>query len=186
MRTCKTADDVVSFWLDEIGPEGWFKQEEELDTRIRDQFGSAWTDAIAGRLNEWKASTRGTLGYLILTDQFPRNMFRGTGQAFASDRLALAAAKGAIARGQDLKCSTEARQFFYMPLMHSESLADQERTICLSKMRLPADAQSVTEFAVKHRDVVRRFGRFPSRNAALGRNDSGPELAYRAAGGYMS
>ncbi len=116
----------------------------------------------------------------------PRNAFRGTAEAFAGDRRARAVAKTAIDNGYDLAVPEPERQFFYLPLMHSESLADQERCVRLVLMRLPATGAENRHHAMQHREVIRRFGRFPSRNAALGRADTGDERAYRAGGGYMS
>ncbi|MEM9139169.1 MAG: DUF924 family protein, partial [Pseudomonadota bacterium] len=111
---------------------------------------------------------------------------RGSGEAFASDRHALRLAKLAIGRGHDMRVKEPERQFFYIPLMHSEMLADQERALRLILMNMPKTGAINVEHGIKHRDVIRRFGRFPSRNAALGRTDTEAELAYRAEGGYMS
>lgn len=179
-------DRLLAFWLDEIGPKGWYLVDRDVDARIARDFESLWDEAVAGGLRDWRTGARGMLALLILTDQFPRNMFRGTGKAFASDRFALAAAKSAIGRELDLRIDEPARQFFYLPLMHSEVLADQELCICRILTVMPKTGSENLPHAVKHRAVIRRFGRFPSRNAALGRTDSEAELAYRAEGGYMS
>ena len=177
---------ILSFWIDEIGPKGWYEQSDELDTRIRDQFLDLWHDAMAGRLDFWVTSAQGALALLILLDQFPRNMFRGAGDAFRSDPLALSMAKRSIARGHDRKTPEPQRQFFYLPLMHSEKLPDQERCVRMIMLGMPEHGADNLPHAIKHREVIRKFGRFPSRNAALGRSDTGAELAYRAEGGYMS
>ncbi len=179
------AERVLGFWLDEVGPAGWYAVAEAVDRRCADEFGGAMADALAGRLQGWQASPRGALALLVLLDQFPRNVHRGTAAAYAADRHARALAMTAIGRGDDLRVAEPERQFFYLPLMHAESLADQERCVRLCLMRMPEKGAVNVEHAVKHRDVIRRFGRFPSRNAALGRADTEAERAYRAAGGYM-
>ena len=177
-------DDILAFWLDEVGPDGWYKAEEALDQTIRDRFLSDWERAIEGTHALWLTYPSGMLAYIILTDQFPRNMFRDQGRAFSSDRLARAAAKVAISRGWDMKIDGMARQFFYMPLMHSECLADQERCVRLMKERMPDGGAANLIHAKAHREVIRRFGRFPTRNAALARSNTAPEAAFVDEGGY--
>lgn len=177
---------ILDFWLREIGPARWYEAAPEIDAAITARFGAAWQAARDGRSRAWMASPEGALALLVLLDQFPRNMFRGTARAHASDRAALAAAKRAIALGHDLRIPEPERQFFYLPLMHSESLADQERSVRLIASRMQATGAVNLDHAVRHRDVIRRFGRFPSRNAPLGRRDTDAERAWRAAGGYMS
>ena len=132
----------------------------------------------------WLTYPSGTLAYIILTDQFSRNMFRDTGKAFASDRLARAAAKVAISRRWDMKIDGMARQFFYMPLMHSECLVDQDRCVRLMKQRMPDGGVANLVHAKAHREVIRQFGRFPTRNVALSRESSVPEAAFVSDGGY--
>jgi uncharacterized protein (DUF924 family) len=177
---------VLRFWLDEVGAAGWYAADAALDKRCAGEFAELIADAQAGRLTRWEATPRGALALLILLDQMPRNAFRGTANAYAGDRRARAVAKTAIANGHDLKVPEPVRQFFYLPLMHSESLADQERCVRLVFTRLPDSGADNRHHAVLHREVIRRFGRFPSRNAALGRADTEDERAYRAQGGYMS
>jgi uncharacterized protein (DUF924 family) len=177
---------VLGFWLDEVGAQGWYAADEKLDRRCADEFAGLIAAAQAGRLIRWEATPRGSLALLILLDQMPRNAFRGTAGAFAGDRRARAVAKSALAHGHDLKVPEPARQFFYLPLMHSESLADQERCIRLVVTRLPETGAENRHHGIEHRAVIRRFGRFPSRNKALARADTEAERAYRAAGGYMS
>lgn len=178
-------DKVLTFWIDEIGPDGWYKGSDELDTLIRREFGGLHALAANGMLNGWSATPRGALALIILLDQFSRNMFRGTSKAFAYDRLALTIAKRVIDQGHDRATPEPERQFFYLPLEHSESLQDQERAVRLFMMRMPDMTDEGRRAVIGHRAVIRRFGRFPSRNAALGRTDSDAELAYRAEGGYM-
>jgi uncharacterized protein (DUF924 family) len=181
-----TPEDVLGFWLDEVGPSGWYKSEEALDQEIRDRFGSAWSGAMEGRHALWLTYPSGTLAYIILLDQFPRNMFRNTGKAFASDRFALAAAKQAISKNWDMKIDEPARQFFYLPLMHSENLCDQDRCVRLMLDRMPIHGASNLLHARAHREVIRKFGRFPYRNTALGRNSTVTETDYVSGGGYGS
>lgn len=177
-------EDILNFWLDEVGPKGWYGENETLDQTIRDKFSATWDGARAGRYSLWLTYPSGTLAYIILTDQFPRNMFRGQGQAFATDRAALCAAKSAIGKGWDMKIDEPARQFFYLPLMHSESLCDQERCVRLMHERMPETGEPNLLHARAHREVIRQFGRFPYRNAALDRSMTAQERSYVAAGGY--
>ncbi|WP_438990115.1 DUF924 family protein [Lentibacter sp.] len=179
-----TAADVLAFWIDEVGPQGWYNSTEALDETIRSRFLSAWELGAAGGLSDWLQNAEGALAYVILLDQFPRNMFRGSGQAFATDKKSLCAAKCAITKGWDLKTNEPARQFFYLPLMHSESLADQDRCIRLMIERMPETGESNLLHARAHREVIRTFGRFPYRNEALGRANTGPEASYIESGGY--
>ncbi len=179
-----TADDVLAVWIDELGPEGWYAGGAAIDARIRDQFEGLWHDAMAGACGPWLISATGALAYLVLTDQFPRNMFRDTAAAFASDPHARAAAKMAIDRGWDMEVPEPERQFFYLPLMHSEKLVDQDRCVDLFTTRTPGSGSDNLIHAQAHRDVIRRFGRFPTRNAALGRETTPEEAAWLAEGGY--
>jgi len=177
-------DEVLSFWLDDVGEDGWYKVSDELDKRILDRFHDAWVKAREGANALWLTYPTGTLAYTILMDQFPRNMFRGDAQSFATDRAALAASKAAINRKWDLRVDEPARQFFYLPMMHSENLCDQERCIRLMCERMPQGGPSHLLHARAHREVIRQFGRFPYRNEALGRATTLPERAYVEAGGY--
>jgi uncharacterized protein (DUF924 family) len=176
-------EDILSFWLDEVGPDMWYASSADLDGTIRDRFHSDWVRASEGALSLWLTYPSGTLAYIILTDQFPRNMFRGEGQAFATDGIARAAAKMAIDKGWDLRISPPARQFFYLPLMHSECLADQERCVRLMKTRMEEGDDNLLH-ARAHREVIRRFGRFPYRNEALSRTSHAGEADFLAGGGY--
>jgi len=178
----ETAETICRFWLKECGPDAWYSGGGELDTRIRDRFEPSWQAAMDGRLVRWTNSPRGSLGYLILTDQFPRNMFRGTPRAFASDRLALCAAKRAIRDGFDREVEGAARQFFYMPLEHSELGPDQHRAVRLFASRTASD--DLLLHARAHREIIRRYGRFPYRNEALGRTSTASERAMLEDGAY--
>jgi uncharacterized protein (DUF924 family) len=177
-------EEILASWLDEVGETGWYKAEDALDAEIRARFEADWHRAMEGAYSLWLTYPSGTLAYIILTDQFSRNMFRGTDKAFASDKLALAAAKVAISKGWDRKIDGMARQFFYMPLMHAECLSDQERCVRLMKERMPDGGAANLEHAKAHREIIRTFGRFPTRNAALARASTGPEATFIAEGGY--
>ncbi len=180
MRT--EAEDVLDFWFRECGPDDWFGGGEALDARIRSRFEDAWRQARAGRLARWRASARGSLALVVLTDQFPRNMFRGQGLAFATDPLAREAAGQAVARGFDMTLAMPERGFLYLPFEHSESVTDQSRAVRLIASRTGSDELAL--HARAHRAVIRRFGRFPFRNEALGRRSSVAEAAWLAAGAY--
>ena len=177
-------EEILAFWLDEVGPEGWYEASPELDGKTRDRFLADWERARDGGMSLWLTYPSGTLAYIILTDQFPRNMHRGAGAAFATDGIARAAAKMAIDRNWDLRIDEPARQFFYLPLMHSECLADQERCVRLMMTRMPETGASNLVHARAHREVIRRFGRFPYRNEALARPTHASEAAFLAGGGY--
>ena len=176
-------EEVLSFWLDKVGPKGWYDSDPALDAEITEKFGAAVEAARDGSLGLWLTYPSGTLAYLILTDQFPRNIFRGTAEAFALDPLALTVAKSAIFKGWDLKIDPPARQFFYLPMMHSENLSDQDRCVRLMCDRLP-DAPGNLLHAQAHREVIREFGRFPYRNAVLDRQTTKGEEAFAERGGY--
>lgn len=172
--------DVISFWQ-EAGPDSWFEADPAFDERVRARFLAAYEAAARGDLDEWQESADGALALVILLDQFPRNMFRGTPRAFAADDAALAVADRAIAAGRDDDVLEALRSFFYMPFMHSERLGDQER--CVALMQAFGGADNV-KYAEIHRDIIRRFGRFPHRNEILGRHSQPEEIAYLDGGGF--
>jgi uncharacterized protein (DUF924 family) len=172
-----THRDLLDFWFKECGPADWFKSEAAFDDRVRARFRDDVTAARAGKYDDWMNSADGSLALLILLDQFPRNLFRGQAEAFASDAKAREVARHAIARGFDLEVPHGIRQFFYMPLMHSEDMADQNACVELARKRRGPDSDTYS-YAVKHRDVIARFGRFPGRNAALGRTSTKEETEY--------
>ena len=179
-------DEILKFWLDEVDQKQWYIQDDDLDRKIVEKFEATWIEAMEGSWGLWLTYPSGALAYIILTDQFPRNMFRDSAKAFSSDKMALAVAKQAIHRGWDLKIDEPARQFFYLPLMHSENLCDQERCIRLMKERMPETGESNLIHAKAHREVIRLFGRFPYRNEALDRQMTESEQAYVDEGGYGS
>lgn len=177
-------NEVTDFWLNEIGPSGWYSVDAAVDAEIRNRFLPAWQAAREGGLADWRSNSDSMLAYLVLVDQFPRNMFRNSGDAFATDKMARAAAKKAIDKKWDMKVAEPERQFFYLPLMHSETLADQERCLCLIKTRMPETGDGQLLHAKAHRHVIRQFGRFPYRNTALERRDTEPEMEFLKQGGY--
>lgn len=178
------ARDVLEFWF-AAGPDKWFAKDEAFDAEIAERFGAAVEDARAGRLDGWMDDAHGALALVILIDQFPRNLFRGSAEAFAADAKAREVAAYAIDRRFDTETPVGARQFFYMPFMHSEDLADQERCIRLIESRLPGDEETL-RFAQIHRDLIARFGRFPHRNAVLGRKTSPEEETYLSSDGAFT
>lgn len=166
--------EIVSFWSD-AGPDKWFEQDEGFDQAIRLRFLPTYEAAANGELAVWEESVEGALALVLLLDQFPRNMFRGNARAFATDALARAAADRALARGFDQATDLAMRPFFYLPFMHSEALIDQDR--CVRLYEALGDAEQL-RYATEHRDVVQRFGRFPHRNRALGRDTTPAEQAF--------
>lgn len=179
-----TAEEVTSFWLEEVGPKGWYQVSAAVDGKIRARFAPTWRAARAGQLDPWLARPNSALALVITLDQFPRNMFRGGRRAFSSDCKALSLAKTAIDLGHDLRVPEPERQFFYLPLMHSESLVDQDRCVRLVLTRMPKTGAQTLAHAREHRNVIRRFSRFPYRNDALGRASTMEEKTYLADGGY--
>jgi uncharacterized protein (DUF924 family) len=172
--------DVVQFWRD-AGPKKWFEPDPAFDADIRQRFLATHELAAAGKLSDWENSAQGALALLLLLDQFPRNMFRKTPRAFATDAQARGIAERAIKAGFDLEVGNELRSFFYLPFMHSEKLADQE--LCLKLYRDYGNEDGI-KYAEIHLDAIRRFGRFPHRNEILGRESSAEEIAYLDSGGF--
>jgi uncharacterized protein (DUF924 family) len=173
---------VLEYWLDTIGPKGWYEVNAEVDAHITAQFGALWQAAHDGGLDHWVNGATGCLAYLIVTNQFPRNMFRGQARAFATDPLARDAARRAIAQNWDQDAPTPARQFFYLPFEHSEDLTDQALAVDCFQTRM--DSADNALHARAHQAIIQRFGRFPFRNAALGRASTPEEEAFLAEGGY--
>ena len=174
--------DVLRFWLDELSERDWYAGGAALDARIAAGFADAVAAARAGGLTDWQIGPDGALAYLILTDQMSRNIHRDTALAFASDALAHAAADRALLRNWDQQVDGPARRFFYTPFMHAETMADQNRSVACFAKRM-ADSDNLLH-ARAHRQVIRRYGRFPTRNAALGRAGTAAEQAYLDQGGY--
>ena len=176
--------EVLDYWLGDIGPDGWYAAGDALDADIRARFGDLWTAARGGGLDHWVDGTVGTLAFIILCDQFSRNMHRGQADAFATDARALTAARQALALGNDMAAPEPERQFFYMPFMHAENLDDQTLCVRLFSERMPDTGADHLIHARAHHAVIERFGRFPFRNAALGRTPTPAEDQFMADGAY--
>jgi uncharacterized protein (DUF924 family) len=190
------AEEVLRFWFGELDADGrageeqrtrWWRKDASFDQLIRDRFADLHAAVAAGQREEWLASARGRLAAIIVLDQLSRNLFRGSGRAHAADARARELARDGIALGIDRQLAHDERSFLYMPLMHSEELADQDRCVelfCALRDELgePMRGQvaGIVQYAEKHRDIVRRFGRFPHRNALLGRDSTPEELAFLA------
>jgi uncharacterized protein (DUF924 family) len=170
---------LLDFWR-AAGEKRWFSQDDALDAALRESFLPLHEAAAAGQLAAWSATADGALALVLLLDQFPRNAFRGTPRMYATDEQARAAADAAIRAGHDQAVEAPLRQFFYLPFMHSEQLADLDRCVALNEA---AGGESL-RFARHHRDIVQRFGRFPHRNDVLGRANTPEEERFLAEGGF--
>jgi uncharacterized protein (DUF924 family) len=172
--------EVLAFWR-AAGPARWFTRDAAFDAEIRDRFLSTYAAAMAGELGAWEANADGALALLIVLDQMPRNMFRHHPQAYAGDALARLVAGVAIARGFDRRFVPPERRFFYLPFMHSEAATDQQR--CVDLCGDAGDAEGLA-YAEEHAAIIARFGRFPHRNPALGRDTTAEERAFLEGGGF--
>ena len=175
MAKTATFDTILAFWFDEITPQQWFKKDESFDNLLRDRFGETVTAARSGALDIWADNATGCLALIIVLDQFTRNIYRDTPLAFSGDEMALALAMRCIQRGYLDTPNSDHRHFMLMPLMHSEDLAIQEMSIPLFEKHT---SPMTVDFAIKHRDIIARFGRFPHRNTILGRPSSDEEIAF--------
>ena len=175
-----TPATIIDFWV-QAGSGKWYKRDAALDAEITARFSSTQAAAAAGELTAWENSGEGALALLLLLDQFPRNMFRDSARAFATDADARAIADRAIACGFDASAAPDLRRFFYLPFMHSEALVDQER--CIALCRAAGDEEGV-KYGVIHRDIIAAFGRFPHRNRVLGREMTQQELTFLSEGGF--
>ncbi len=169
------AEAVIRFWLEETPAAKRFTVDPRLDAEIGGRFRDVIEDVAENRASGWRDDPRSLLAAIILTDQFPRNLYRGTSRAFATDGLARELTNLALDKGWDAGMSQQERQFLYMPLMHSETLGDQRRSVALYERLGLVEA---ADFAVRHHDQVARFGRFPGRNTALGRADTPEETEF--------
>lgn len=181
-----TPDAILAFWFDDAGPARWFGGGTAFDAQVRRRFAKLAHDyrtvrTVAG--HPWMARADSALALVLLLDQFPRNIWRGSNAAFSLDALGLEAARLMLEAGQDLALADERRAFAYMPFMHSESLADQELCVRLCAERL-APGEGTLRHAIAHRDIIAKFGRFPYRNAVLGRTDTPEEAQWLKSGGY--
>jgi len=171
------AETLWRYWFETLGREDWFTADEAVDTALRARFSQLPDLASAGALDDWETTPRGAVALVLATDQLPRNLWRGDARAFAYDAKARLTTSVAIARGVDRELSRDERLFLYLPFEHSEDLDDQDRACALiADLGDPV----YTDHAEQHRDVIRRFGRFPYRNAALGRTSTPEEAAFLA------
>jgi len=172
-----TPREILDFWTETVGEKRWYAVEPALDDEIRTRYRALWREAREGKLSGWENSADGALALLIVLDQFPRNMFRGKADAFATDAQARAVADRAVAQGFDLKIEPPLRQFFYLPFEHSENMTDQDRSLALFGERMGKDHYTYP-YAVEHRAEIERFGRFPSRNTQLARTSTAEEAEF--------
>ncbi len=168
-------DEVLAFWFAEPAVQRWFRSTPAFDAEIRTCFEPTWHAAAAGELADWERTPRGALALVIVLDQFPLNMFRDQPAGYATEAASRGVAERAIARGFDAALGDRERAFLYLPFMHSEDLADQERSVALFEQ---AGLTDNLRWARHHRDIVRRFGRFPHRNTVLGRASTPEELGW--------
>ena len=178
--TIATAEDVLAFWR-AAGEQKWFDKDDAFDAEIRQRFLPTYEAAAGGAFSDWEATPDGALALLIVLDQFPRNMFRRDPRTFAADAAARAVADRALARGFDRQVPEGERLFFYLPFEHSEAMADQDR--CCALFRALGNADQL-HWAELHADIIRRFGRFPHRNASLGRTTTPEEKAFLDSDGF--
>jgi uncharacterized protein (DUF924 family) len=173
-------DDVVSFWLSQ-NDKVWFTASPDFDSEVLSRFAELVERAKSGALDDWAEEPEGALALVILLDQMTRNIYRDSPEMFAADAKALGLAKRAIERGFDMDLPKDKRRWLYMPFMHSEDLADQDMSVELFER---SELSASLPFAVEHADIIRRFGRFPHRNAILGRETTPEEAAFLAGGGF--
>ncbi len=175
MQNPARIEEVLRFWFDDLSPDDWFESGEGVDNLIRERF-QELHEALREQVPEtWRSSARGCLAAVIVLDQFPRNMYRGTSRAFAADGAALSLAKEALVRGFDRELSTDERKFLYMPFEHSENPAEQARSMELFGT---LENELDLDYARRHKEIIDRFGRFPHRNAVLGRISSPEEIEF--------
>lgn len=168
---------ILKFWFDDIAPPQWWAKDADFDQLIRDRFSTIHSAAQCGELFEWRTRAKGRLAEIIILDQFSRNIFRDTPLAFACDHLALILAQEAISSGAASALNPQERTFLYLPFMHSESLKIHEVSLKLYKTSGLTDAY---ESAIQHQQIIERFGRYPHRNAILGRESTKEEIAFLA------
>jgi uncharacterized protein (DUF924 family) len=178
----KNADAVLSFWFDETKPAQWFRRDGVFDAACAKRFGALHEAASDGVLDVWRAKPRNALARILILDQFSRNIFRDTPEVFAQDPIALAAARDAVARRFDMLFPPRWRAFFLMPFMHSEDL-DAQRDSVRHFMTRRSNRGNL-RYAIIHRDIIERFGRFPHRNAILGRASTPEEIQFLNRGGF--
>lgn len=175
MKSAK--ENILDFWFVQTQPQQWFQVNEEFDQSVKKQFEESYQLAADGVYEDWKNDADGALALVILLDQMPRNMYRGTPKAFATDGKALVVSKYAISKGLDQVLSASKRRFLYLPFEHSENLNDQRRCVELFEA-MKDDDPLAYEYAVKHFDVIEKYDRFPHRNKILGRENTAEEEEY--------
>ena len=175
--TLTSADALLDFWFRELTPAQWFRKDDALDAHIHERFRDTHREAAAGELWQWRGSAAGRLAEILVLDQFSRNLYRDRPQAFAQDATALVLAQEAVAQGADRELDVTQRVFLYMPYMHSESLKVHDEALRLFDQ--PGMEESL-RFEHRHRDILLRFGRYPHRNAILGRDSTPEEEAFLA------
>lgn len=178
--------DVLNFWLNDVPEEDWYSCIPALDAQIRLRFESLWRRAVRGELRDWWKTPKGSLAFIILTDQFSRNMFRNHAYSYATDAIALKCARNAVSWNFDMSVPKYGREFFYTPFIHSESLEDQEMCAALTLARLKEDPHAPIPHVWAHHQQIQDFGRFPARNVALGRTSTQQEVAFLKRGGYAT
>lgn len=175
-----TAKEIIDFWYSERIKNRWFDSTPELDKEILDKYQSVWEQAVAGEFYDWHKDAYGCLALVIILDQFPLNMFRGQAKSFASERQAVEVAWHAVKYNFDSHIDRDKLAFLYMPFMHSEHLSEQDLAV---KLYREANLDANLKFAEHHRNIIRKFGRFPHRNIILGRESTEAELQYLASDG---
>jgi uncharacterized protein (DUF924 family) len=168
-------DEIVRFRFEELSPEDWYKADQKRDAEIRRRFNPLYEKLRAGVPQNWLEEIKGFLAAILVLDQFPRNMFRGDPRAFATDAQALALAKQAIVKGVDMRLPPDQRAFIYLPFQHSEDGADQTRSI---ELFTALGNPNNLDFAIRHKAIIDRFGRFPHRNTVLGRATTDEESVF--------
>jgi len=184
-RLPAAAEELLAFWFSDRARKLWFDRNEAFDEEIRSRFGPLSLEGARGGLTAWEEAPQSALALVVLLDQFPRNMHRGRAEAFACDPLARAVAGRAIGRGFDLMLQRDRRFFFYLPFEHSEDPAEQDRSVALFHAWVEAAPEEIKpkaleqfEYVLRHQEIIRRFGRFPHRNAALGRTSTAEEAEF--------
>jgi len=172
-------NDILRFWFEETKPAQWFQKNEAFDELIRQRFLPDFELAMKGIFDGWMEEAAGALALVILLDQFPRNMFRGHARAFDGDTRARDVTRYALTKRHDFVLDTDRKAFLYLPMEHSEALADQDKSVELFAT-LKDKNPVYFDYAIRHRDVIVRFGRFPGRNKALGRANTPEEETYLA------
>lgn len=168
---------VIDFWFKELEPASWFVKDERFDALLRERFSACYQQAIKGELYEWRVDPQGRLAEIIVLDQFSRNIFRDTPEAFSSDAIALVLAQTAVAAGSDQQLNAQERSFLYMPYMHSESAKIHEIAVQLFSQE---GLERNLEFELRHKAIIDRFGRYPHRNQILGRKSTDEEIEFLA------